>query len=58
MIRECELCGERLADQEREEVCLSCQEDTFFDCSRCGALMEWQDREHTLCQDCRDMDFE
>ena len=56
MIRECELCGEELAELELEIVCLSCQEDMFFDCSRCGAAMDWRDKEFTLCQDCREIE--
>ncbi len=56
MLRDCEICGEELADQDNEDVCLSCQDDTIFDCSRCGATMDWRDREFTLCQDCRDIE--
>jgi hypothetical protein len=56
MIRECEICGEELADQESEKVCLSCRNDTIFDCSRCGATMDWRNREYSLCDECREID--
>lgn len=55
MIQECEICGNELEPSETAEVCADCREETIFDCSSCGAEMDWKDRDHVCCSDCREL---
>ena len=56
MNRECEICGIQLNSLECEGVCLACQHGKKYICSRCGAVMQWRDRDHLLCKSCRHSD--